>query len=193
MTSVANVAKGVGDEMAKHPRIAHDVVIGLEAISTAWLGIKAVGIVETILTPIVGGLATMVAGEEAATAATSTLAGALGALGPIAAGLAAAQLIGKPADQWIANDVPGGDTVEQNANPEAWGQWLADQIWGLVKVGRSSITCSAAMRVVAHSARPGRKATTVPCFGAPTASTFYPILRCRRWAAIRGCTRFAGT
>lgn len=88
MTQVANVAKGVGDEMARHPGITHAVVDALEALSAAWLGIKAIGIAETILAPVTAGLAAMASGEGVAAAGASALGGALGALGPIGAGAA---------------------------------------------------------------------------------------------------------
>jgi TP901 family phage tail tape measure protein len=89
MTSVANVAKDVGDAMAKHPGITHAVVDALGLLSTAWLGVKAIGIAETILAPITRALATMAEGEGVAATAAGGLGTALSALGPIAAGVGA--------------------------------------------------------------------------------------------------------
>lgn len=80
MTDVANVAKTVGDEMAKHPGIAHGVITALEGLGGAWLTFKAIDIVGTILRPIASGLGTIIAQEEGAEAATSRLSTALSGL-----------------------------------------------------------------------------------------------------------------
>jgi hypothetical protein len=132
MTTVANVGKSVADEFARHPGVMHAVVDAVEVLGGAWLGFKAIGIVETMLAPITAGLATMAEAEGvAATAAGglgTALSGALAVLGPLGAGLAAAQFIGKPADKFIADKVPGGAAVENAADPVGWGQSIADHL-----------------------------------------------------------------
>ncbi|ORV92804.1 hypothetical protein AWC11_07320 [Mycobacterium interjectum] len=90
MTQVANVAKDVGDAMAKHPGIAHAVIDALGLLGAAWLGFKALNIAETVLAPIARGLGGIIAGEEGATRAAAGLSTGLGALGTAAAGIAAA-------------------------------------------------------------------------------------------------------
>ena len=93
MTELAKDAKWVGDEMAKHPGIAHGVVTALEVLGGAWLGFKALNIAETILTPIARGLGGIIAGEEGAAAGAGRLKGALGGLGAVGVGLAAGDII----------------------------------------------------------------------------------------------------
>lgn len=95
MTDVANIAKTVGDTLAQHPAIAHAVVDALEAVGGAWLTIKAINIVSTILSPIVSSLGSMVAEEDAATAAAGRLSGALSTIGKGAALGIGAQLGGQ--------------------------------------------------------------------------------------------------
>ena len=93
MTDVANVAKTVGDEMAKHPRIVHDVIDALGILGTAWLAFKAINVAQTILTPIATSLGSIVAGEEGAATATGALGTAMAGLGravPLVAGAAIA-------------------------------------------------------------------------------------------------------
>lgn len=102
MTDVANVAKTVGDELSKHPAIAHDVVMGLEAIATAWLTIKAINIASTILGPITSGLGAMATEEDAAAESAGGLRGALsgiaGVAGPVVGASVAADQLSKQAE-----------------------------------------------------------------------------------------------
>ncbi|PIB80566.1 phage tail tape measure protein [Mycobacterium celatum] len=93
-TDVANIAKTIGDTMAQHPAIMHAVIDALGALGGAWLAIKAANIVSSILQPIVGALGTMVAEEDAATAAAGRLGGALSNLGKFGALGIGAQLGG---------------------------------------------------------------------------------------------------
>lgn len=87
MTDVANVAKWVGDEMAKHPQIAHDVIDALGLMGGAWLLIKGYNIASTILKPIASGLDTLI---TKATTTNETLAAAGPAAQKGAAGVSAA-------------------------------------------------------------------------------------------------------
>lgn len=111
MTEVAKDAKWVGDELAKHPGIAQAVVTGLEAISTAWLAIKAINIASTILGPITSGLGAMTASEDAAAASAGGLRGALagiaGAAGPVTAAVVGAEQLNSSSAQssnpWFHN------------------------------------------------------------------------------------------
>ncbi len=119
MTDVANIAKTVGDELAKHPGIAHNVVTALEGVSGAWLAIKSINIVSSILSPIVTGLGSMVAEEDAATEAAGRLSGALSKIGKGAALGVAAQLGGQaaqdatqPGSFWHSAAVVGTDAAE---------------------------------------------------------------------------------
>ncbi|WP_177246899.1 phage tail tape measure protein [Mycobacterium malmoense] len=59
MTDLAKGAKWVGDEFAKHPRIAHDVVDAVGIMGAAWLTFKAINITTSILSPIATGLGTV--------------------------------------------------------------------------------------------------------------------------------------
>lgn len=95
MTAAANVAKDVGDVMSKHPGIAHAVIDALGLLGGAWLTIKGIGIVETILAPVTAGLGAMAEAEGVAATAAGGLSTALGFLGPIAAGLALGPTVGK--------------------------------------------------------------------------------------------------
>lgn len=99
MTDVANVAKTVGDEMAKHPGITHAVIDALGLLGGAWLGFKALNIAETILMPVARGLGNIIAGEEGAAAAAGRLSTSLSLVGTAAAGLAAAQAADSLVDQ----------------------------------------------------------------------------------------------
>lgn len=104
MTDVANVAKTVGDELTKHPGIAHGVVTALEGLGGAWLTFKAIDIAGAILRPIASGLGTIIAEEEGAEAATSRLQGAL-------SGLKAAGILGLGAQlggQWAQDHTQQG-------------------------------------------------------------------------------------
>jgi TP901 family phage tail tape measure protein len=95
MTSATDAAKWVGDELAKHPGIAHAVVDALGALGGAWALIKTANIAGAILGPITSGLVGMVAEEEAATAAAGRLTGALSAIGKGGALAIGAQLGGQ--------------------------------------------------------------------------------------------------
>lgn len=106
MTDVANVAKTVGDEMAKHPGIAHGVITALEGLGGAWLTFKAIDIVGTILRPIASGLGTIIAQEEGAEAATSRLSTAL-------SGLKAAGILGIGAQL-------GGQWAQDHTDPNSF-------------------------------------------------------------------------
>ncbi|WP_308012931.1 phage tail tape measure protein [Mycobacterium intracellulare] len=104
MTEVAKDAKWVGDELAKHPGIAHGVVTALEGLGGAWLAFKAIDIAGAILRPIASGLGTIIAEEEGAEAATSRLQGAL-------SGLKTAGLLGLGAQlggQWAQDHTQQG-------------------------------------------------------------------------------------
>ncbi|MBS4729711.1 phage tail tape measure protein [Mycobacterium sp. SM1] len=79
MTNVANLAKNVGDEFAKHPAVMHAVIDALGLMGTAWLTFKAINVIET-LTGINRGLATMVAEEDAAASGAGRLGTALSGL-----------------------------------------------------------------------------------------------------------------
>ncbi len=136
MTEAANVAKTVGDFMAKHPAIMHEVIDTLGLLGGAWLGFKALNIVGSILTPIVGGLGAVTAAETEATTAAGGLGGALkGLAGPVAIGaavglplanatlhsdpvrnsMASNPLGDNPVSRWINRNTPGflgGDVVD---------------------------------------------------------------------------------
>lgn len=111
LLEVAKDAKWVGDELAKHPGIAHGVVTGLEAIGSAWLAIKAINVASTILGPITSGLGTMAAAEDGAAASAGGLRGALagiaGAAGPVTAAVVGAEQLRSSSEQssnpWFHN------------------------------------------------------------------------------------------
>lgn len=131
MTEVAKDAKWVGDELAKHPSIAHGVVTALEGLGGAWLGFKALNIAETILSPIARGLGGIIAGEEGAEAAAGRLSGALSAIGKGGIGVAAAQMLGGAAqdatqgnDFWHSAAVVGTDAATWGAAGAALGSFL---------------------------------------------------------------------
>lgn len=94
MTSAANVAKDVGDTMAKHPAIMHGVVDALGAVAAGWGAIKAMNLV-TMLAGITTGLGGMAAAEDAAAVSAGGLKGALsgiaGAAGPVTAAVVGAE------------------------------------------------------------------------------------------------------
>lgn len=128
LTDVANGAKWVGDELAKHPGIAHGVVTALEGLGGAWLTFKAINIADTILAPIARGLGSIIAGEEGATAAAGRLSGALSAIGKGGIGVAAAQMLGGAAqdatqgdDFWHSAAVVGTDAATWGAAGAALG------------------------------------------------------------------------
>lgn len=106
MTEVAKDAKWVGDELAKHPGIAHGVITALEGLGGAWLTFKAIDIVGTILRPIASGLGTIIAQEEGAEAATSRLSTAL-------SGLKAAGILGIGAQL-------GGQWAQDHTDPNSF-------------------------------------------------------------------------
>lgn len=128
LTDVANGAKWVGDELAKHPGIAHGVVTALEGLGGAWLTFKAINIADTILAPIARGLGSIITGEEGATAAAGRLSGALSAIGKGGIGVAAAQMLGGAAqdatqgdDFWHSAAVVGTDAATWGAAGAALG------------------------------------------------------------------------
>ncbi|MBZ4564621.1 phage tail tape measure protein [Mycobacterium avium subsp. hominissuis] len=128
MTEVANGAKWVGDELAKHPGIAHGVITALEGLGGAWLTFKAINIADTILAPIARGLGSIITGEEGATAAAGRLSGALSAIGKGGIGVAAAQMLGGAAqdatqgdDFWHSAAVVGTDAATWGAAGAALG------------------------------------------------------------------------
>lgn len=128
MTEVAKDAKWVGDELAKHPGIAHGVITALEGLGGAWLTFKAIDIAGTILAPIARGLGSIIAGEEGATAAAGRLSGALSAIGKGGIGVAAAQMLGGAAqdatqgdDFWHSAAVVGTDAATWGAAGAALG------------------------------------------------------------------------
>jgi TP901 family phage tail tape measure protein len=104
MTDVANVAKDVGDAMAKHPGIAHDVVTALEGLSGAWLTFKALNIAETILMPVAKGLGSIIAEEDGAALGAARLSGAMSAIGKGGALAVGAQLGGQALQDATAGD-----------------------------------------------------------------------------------------
>jgi len=101
MTSAANVAKSVGDEMAKHPAIMHLVIDALGAVGAAWAAIKVMNIVGMV-TGISTSLGGMAVAEDAAAASAGGLRGALagiaGAAGPVVAATVAADQVSKQAE-----------------------------------------------------------------------------------------------
>jgi TP901 family phage tail tape measure protein len=102
MTDAANVAKNVGDVMAAHPAIVHGVVTALEGLSTAWLLIKGINIVSSILAPATVGLQAVTAAETEATVAAGGLKTALlGLAGPIGIGLAVGPSVGRAAEHFL--------------------------------------------------------------------------------------------
>ncbi|MFP1155548.1 phage tail tape measure protein [Mycobacterium sherrisii] len=112
MTSAANVAKDVGDTMAKHPAIMHAVIDAVGALGGAWLIFKGMNIAETILSPIARGLGNIVIGEEAAETGAARLSGALSGLGKAGAAGPAAQLGGQALqDATAGNDFWHGAAV----------------------------------------------------------------------------------
>lgn len=128
MTEVAKDAKWVGDELAKHPGIAHGVITALEGLGGAWLTFKAINIADTILAPIARGLGSIITGEEGATAAAGRLSGALSAIGKGGIGVAAAQMLGGAAqdatqgdDFWHSAAVVGTDAATWGAGGAALG------------------------------------------------------------------------
>ncbi|MBO0883108.1 MAG: phage tail tape measure protein, partial [Mycobacterium sp.] len=115
-TKVAEVAKWIGDEMAKHPGIMHTVIDVLGTLGGAWLGIKALNIADTVLMPITRGLVGVVAGEEAATAAAGGLSGALRGLAGAVPYVAAAY-----AGIEATNAATGNrSNVDNRQNPNGW-------------------------------------------------------------------------
>lgn len=135
MVEVAKDAKWVGDELAKHPAIAHGVVDALEILAGAWGAIKVMNIA-TMITGISASLGGMTAAEASAAAAAGGLRGALAGLasaaGPLAAGVIGGSMVADqvdklpgmhdrffnddnsykmPADRWIQQNIPFLDTL----------------------------------------------------------------------------------
>lgn len=103
MTDVANIAKTVGDAMARHPAILHGVVTAVEALSTAWVGVKAINIVSGILAPATVAAGELAVAEDAAAVSAGGLKTALlGLAGPVAAGLTIGPAVGKKIED-VAN------------------------------------------------------------------------------------------
>ena len=150
-------AKCVGDEMAKHPGIAHGVVTALEVLGGAWLGFKALNIAETILTPIAKGLGGIIAGEEGAAAGAGRLKGALGGLGAVGVGLAAGDII----------DSTAADQAKKHPDNPFWKG--ANQFLHFPGSGFGAINCAEnTLPTAARSMVPAPTATTpCRCGGAP--------------------------
>lgn len=85
MTSAANVAKDVGDFMGRHPAIMHDVVDAIGVMGGAWLIFKGYNIVSSILTPIVGGLGSVIEKLGGVELQAGTAGTAMRKMGPAAA------------------------------------------------------------------------------------------------------------
>jgi TP901 family phage tail tape measure protein len=117
MTGAADVAKAVGDELAKHPAIAQAVVVAVGAMGTAWLFVKGIGIAKA-LGEVATSLIAVTAGEDAAAAAAArmgaAMALALPALTAVTTALALFSLHG---------DAPGAKATPQNV---AQGKALED-------------------------------------------------------------------
>jgi TP901 family phage tail tape measure protein len=115
-TAVANVAKDIGDTLARHPGIMHSVIDVLGTLGGAWLAFKALNIAETVLAPIATGLGAVIAGEEGATAAAGGLSGALRGLATAVPYAAAAYTAIE-----ATNSATGNATnVDPNKNPHGW-------------------------------------------------------------------------
>ncbi|BCP00693.1 hypothetical protein MINTM018_34620 [Mycobacterium intracellulare] len=84
MTEAAKGAKWVGDELTKHPGIAHDVVDALGLMGGAWLAIKGYNIVSTILSPIGTGLGMLIDKFGGVNEAAGTAAGTMRGMGAAA-------------------------------------------------------------------------------------------------------------
>ena len=111
MTDVANIAKNIGEVMSGHPAIMHAAADAVVAFGTAWLGIKAMNILGTVIGPIADGIGMIIGKEEAATAMAGRLSGALGRLGK---GFGLAMAAGAVGD--IAQDATqGNDTLNSLA------------------------------------------------------------------------------
>ena len=104
MTTAANIAKDVGDAMAKHPGIVHGVIDALGLLGGAWGTFKAINIVETILSPVTTALGEMATAEGAAATAAGGLKTALSMIGPIAAGAAIGTATAGPVEHWMDNN-----------------------------------------------------------------------------------------
>jgi TP901 family phage tail tape measure protein len=104
MTDVANVAKTVGDAMAKHPGITNAAVTALEGLSATWLAFKGLNILETVLMPIVKGLGGLAEEEDAAAAAGARFSGVMSAIGKGGALAVGAQLGGQALQDATAGD-----------------------------------------------------------------------------------------
>ena len=119
MTDVANVAKDVGDAMAKHPRIVHDVINAVELLGGAWAGFKALNIAEAVLAPIVTKMVALTGAEDAAAGSAAGLGKAMGLIGSIGiAGGAAALAANSQSD---AMKKAGMKTPEETGG--FWGNW----------------------------------------------------------------------
>lgn len=128
MMSAANIAKDVGDAMAKHPAIMHGVVTALEGLSIAWLGIKAINIVSSILAPATVGLEAVTAAEGEATIAAGGLKTALlGLAGPIGIGLAVGPQVGKGIENLLNKSNWLNDNVRNPVRSLFGGAPIPDQ------------------------------------------------------------------
>ncbi|GFG76724.1 hypothetical protein MBOT_40890 [Mycobacterium botniense] len=129
-TTALNVVKDVANALAQHPGIMHGVIDALGALGGAWAIFKAAKIAETVLAPIASGLGTIVAEEDAATASTGRLSGALGRLAKGGALALGAQLGGDalqhatgPSGFWHGAAVVGTDAATGAALGSVFGPW----------------------------------------------------------------------
>lgn len=128
MTDAANIAKDVGDAMAKHPGILHAATDAVGAFGTAWLAIKTANFLSTVITPLIGGVGRLAAEEEGAAVSAGRLEGALGRLGRAGALAGLAQFGGDALQHaagsngfWHSAAVVGTDTATGAAVGSAFG------------------------------------------------------------------------
>jgi TP901 family phage tail tape measure protein len=112
-TKVANVAKWIGDEMARHPGIMDGVIDVLGTLGGAWLGIKAIDVVGKILGPATVALGGLMGAEDAAAAGARGLGTALRGLIPYVA--VAKELI--DLTNKLTHDF---SNVDPTKNPNGW-------------------------------------------------------------------------
>ena len=102
MTTLAGVAKNVADVFARHPAVLKDVTLAAGGLSAAWLGIKAINLVDSVLNPTKAALAEVAVAEDAAAVSAGGLKTALlGLAGPIGAGLAFGPQVGKSIEGFL--------------------------------------------------------------------------------------------
>jgi TP901 family phage tail tape measure protein len=102
MTTVAGDAKWVADEFAKHPGIMHAVTDAVGGLGLAWLGIKGINLVSSIIAPTTAALGEMAVAEDAAAVSAGGLKTALlGLAGPIGIGLAAGPAVGHGIEHFL--------------------------------------------------------------------------------------------